>query len=376
MVGPVNVLLCVSVTEEQSQRLRASGPRRDFLELAAAVDGEILYQPPGGPRRRLLRRIAGPHLRQAWIAARHLSNGDAVYADGEHVMAPLALFLFLRRKRRVRMLALGHFVERPWKIATLALATRLVPTGAFAVHSQVQRERVRRWVGRGWALELVPYQVDTEFWCPAGAELQVPPVILGVGAEHRDYRPMVAGLDGEPVRVRIAAGSHWARKATSVGMAANLEVLTEPLPFDALREEYRAAAAVVVPLEDIGNQSGITVMLEAMSMARPLVVTASRGQRECVQGPLVRSDGSVDTAATADRGPAAFGDDVDDRCTGLYVPVDDADAIRQAVRRVVNDSALASELGSAARLAVERHFTIERYVATLRRLLLGSSTNG
>lgn len=376
MVGPVSNLLCVSVTEEQVRRLRASGPRRDFLELAAAVNGEVMYQPAGGPQRRFLRRFAGPHLRQAWAAARRLRSGDAVYADGEHVLAPLAMFLFLRRKRGVRVLALGHFVERPWKLAALAVATRLVPRGAIAVHSQVQRGRLRRWLGRGWSLELVPYQVDTEFWCPGNDEPADPPVILGVGAEHRDYRPMVAGLDREPVTVRIAAGSHWARKATSVGTAANLEVLTEPLPFDALREQYRTCAVVVVPLEDVGNQSGITVMLEAMSMARPLVVTASRGQRECVRGPLVRADGSLDRAATADRGPAAFGDEVDECITGLYVPVGDPESIGQAVRRILNDPALAAQLGAAGRRAVERHFTLERYVATLRSLMLGTAKDG
>jgi glycosyltransferase involved in cell wall biosynthesis len=125
----------------------------------------------------------------------------------------------------------------------------------------------------------------------------------------------------------------------------------------------------VVPLHDVLNQSGITTLLEAMSMGRPVVVTASRGQRESVEGPLIRADGTSDPAATSDRGPAVFGDAVDSRQTGYYSVPGDSASLRAAIQAVLADPATAATIGQAARDSIEAHFTLERYVNELSGLL-------
>jgi glycosyltransferase involved in cell wall biosynthesis len=126
--------------------------------------------------------------------------------------------------------------------------------------------------------------------------------------------------------------------------------------------------AAVVPLADVTNQSGVTVILEAMSMGLPVVVTASRGQRECIVGPLVSAAG-IDCAVTADRGPQAFGDRVEGGSTGLYVAPGDADGLRAAVELLIRDERLRRDLGEAARRASEVHFGIDRYVDEMAELL-------
>jgi glycosyltransferase involved in cell wall biosynthesis len=368
--GVVSVLLCVSLSETQAAKLLKDGPRRDFVELARLTEGTLLYA-AGSRGRGILGRFVGPHVRQAFRAARSLHAGDTCFADGEHIGIPLLFALALQLKRRVRVVMLGHLVDRPWKKFLLRVATRLVPNGSLLLHSTVQREKVHAALAKSWKIELVPYQVDTSYWVGSEAEDDADGFLLAVGSENRDYETLAAAVDGEPVRVRIAAGSHWARRvATSSSTPTNVEYIDTTLPFSELRRAYEGAWAVVVPLEDVTNQSGVTVILEAMSMRRPVIVTATRGQRECVTGPLVTASGGVDYAATSERGPQLFGDPKDPGPTGLYVSVADPAGLKAAVQLLHSDTSMRRRLGEAARDSAEAHFSIERYARALADAVL------
>ena len=370
-----DIELLVSATRAHTVALLHDGPRRDFLELAEASGAIVAYQEARSNHSGFASKFVGPHVRQAWRAARRLNRGATVFADGEHNGLPLVIFAALLGRRPGRVVMLGHLVSRRWKLPLLWVATRLGPRGVLVLHSVEQRRILAPWVGRRWRVVLTPYQVDTDFWTPGHARPDGGlPLILAVGSENRDYATLVRAVDGLPVRVVIAAGSHWAREtAGASALPANVRRLTEPLGFSALRDLYRESACVVVPLHDVPNQSGVTTILEAMSCARPIVVTASRGQQECVEGPLVRADGSLDAAATSARGPKVFGASAGCESTGLYVAPGDSDALRAAIERVLADGPRASLMAAAARRAAVEHFSIERFVETLSALLVPPS---
>lgn len=98
---------------------------------------------------------------------------------------------------------------------------------------------------------------------------------------------------------------------------------------------YAAADVVVVPsrLEPLGN-----VVIEAWAQAKPVVAAASVG-------------------------PAAL---IRDGSSGLLAPVDDARALADALRRVLESRELAGELAAAGRKAYEAEFT---EAAVVRRYL-------
>lgn len=365
----MSTYLAISATEPEAARLLASGPRRDFFELAAATGGELVYG--DGARHRGWRgKIAGPHVRQAWQVAGRVRQGDSVFADGEHVGLPLAAFLAVRRKKPARLVVLGHLVGKPWKLALLALATRLGVRGTLVLHSVAQAERARRWVGRGWRVALVPYQVDTAYWSKAAASPAGRPLVLAVGSENRDYDTLAAALREFDVDVTIAAGSHWARETAGVAsLPANVQHLVEPLGFVELRALYARASVVAVPLHNVANQSGVTTILEAMSMEVPVVVTASEGQRECVAGPLVRADGTLDPATTGDRGPQVIGGAHPGGATGLYALPGNAASLRAAVAHVLAQPDEANARARRARQSAEQSFGFDQYVARLGALL-------
>ena len=369
------MLIGVSASEPETQRLLANGPRRDFLELASSSDGEVVYRAEARRARGRLGRIAGPHVRQAWALARRTQREDVVFVDGEHIGIPLLFFLAMLRRAPRRVVFLGHVLWW-WKRALLWVATRISGRGVLVVHSVHQAQLARSWIGSSWEVRASPYQVDTDFWRPLPERpLEDPSLIVAVGSEYRDYDVLLRAVEGEPVRLLVAAGSHWARFQPRAGaLPDNVEFLTEPLPFAELRELYQRAAAVVVPLQEMPNQAGVTTILEAMSMGLPVVVTATEGQLECIRGPLVSSDGGLDRGATADRGAVRFGVEVvgaepSNEDSGLYVPPGDAAALRAAIAMLIEDPDLARSLGEAGRATAVAHFTVEQYVQRVGSLL-------
>jgi glycosyltransferase involved in cell wall biosynthesis len=144
--------------------------------------------------------------------------------------------------------------------------------------------------------------------------------IVGVGALDAALRE----------RVRSLALEEYVRM---VGARPQSEIL------DWIR---RAAvlAAPCVEAED-GNRDGLpTVLLEAMALGTPCVSTEVTGI------------------------PEALIDDV----TGLAVPQHDAQALAEALARLLDDGALRSRLARQARAHVELHFDVARNVVQLREL--------
>lgn len=366
----------LSLTGASAAAMCAAGPRRDLLEVAAALGANVDYAPSAGSRRGWRQRLLGPHVRQAWRLAARTRNGDSILADGEHTGLPLIFFLALRRRRPLRVVIIGHLVSRPWKRLTLAVATRLGIPGVLVLHSVEQRSRVAPSIGRSWQVALVPYQVDTEFWTGREAAARPErPLVLAVGSEHRDYATLAAAAHGLDADVVIAAGSHWARtRAEIAGSPPNVRYLEETLGFPELRELYRSAQVVVVPLHDVPNQSGVTTILEAMSSGVPVVVSATAGQRECVTGPIVGADGGLDTSGLSDRGPHLFGGIAcPSGWNGLYVRPGDSAGLGQAITSLLHDADLAHSLSTRARATVHETFSLDRFVAAMSGLMAPGS---
>jgi colanic acid/amylovoran biosynthesis glycosyltransferase len=115
------------------------------------------------------------------------------------------------------------------------------------------------------------------------------------------------------------------------------------LPNERVLDLYRRAAVFCLPcvVASTGDRDGLpTSVLEAMALGVPVVTTAVNGL-----GELVRHER-----------------------TGLIVPERDPVALAAALRRVLDDRRLADRLAADGRRLVERSYSLERSVASLRRL--------
>jgi glycosyltransferase involved in cell wall biosynthesis len=184
--------------------------------------------------------------------------------------------------------------------------------------------------------------IDAEFFRPQGDVDDR--AVLAVGKDlARDYGTFLEAVS--PLEVEATLVAH-PRNLAGLELPANARLAPAGLPFTELRDEYARAACVVLPQHSdsfpFGSEGGgLTALLEAMAMGRPIVATER----------------------------AILHDYVDDGIEALLVPPGDPRAMRAAVERVLGDSELARSLGAAARARVERAHTSRAFAARLAPVL-------
>lgn len=207
-------------------------------------------------------------------------------------------------------------------------------------------------VGTGWPRDRVHYLPNFVDERPAPAidraSLATPaeaPVVLALGRLHSDkaFDVLLAAIAELP-RVHLWLAGEGPLEAALKRLADKLGV-TDRVHFLGWRNDVTAllsaADCLACPsrIEPLGN-----VILEAWVNRRPVVAAASKGPRG-----LVRSGE-----------------------TGLLVPLEDAAALTDALRRVLTDKALAADLAGRGRAEYEARFSqaavTGRYVEFLTKV--------
>lgn len=317
-------------------------PRADYTAMAAAFDADLVDVPAAraatGRVGRIVHRVGvGPLL--AWYCFRVRRAYEVIVTDGEQVGLPYALLCRLFGRGRARHMMIAHVmsVTKKWRLVQI---TRLAPlVDRWVVYASSQRDFLIRRLGvDDERIVLSTFMVDTAFFSPDAVDRPQRKMICTAGLERRDYPTLLEAVRGLDVEVVIAAASPWSRRSDSTaGRALPPNVTVTRLDLHDLRDLYAASQVVVVPLEPVDFQAGITTILEGMAMAKPIVVTRTPGQT----------------------------DTVEDGITGAYVPVGDVRALRESMQALLDDPEHARRLGDAGRTWVVRHADIDRYVERL-----------
>ena len=114
--------------------------------------------------------------------------------------------------------------------------------------------------------------------------------------------------------------------------------LVRRLPHTELRYLYATASVVVTATRPNLHASGMTVALEALATARPVVVSDTPGMRDYVSAR-----------------------------TGVLVPPEEPEVLAEALLGMLDDPDRAAELGRQGRIEVERRFTTATMVDALVR---------
>jgi glycosyltransferase involved in cell wall biosynthesis len=321
-------------------------PTMDYHALAAALDttqGAVdlldysALDQETHPLVRLARRWAGRDAALALAGFLRQGRYDALFTNGENIGIPLALLLKLT-PRRAGHVTIGHRLSAGKKrlFFTLLQAHRQIDTIFLYAQSQIDFAEDRLGIPAD-KLRLIAFHADDHFYRP---QADAPPAdadqICSAGLEWRDYPTLLDAVKDMPeLRVRLAAASPWSKHRNETAdrtLPPNVEA--RRYTYDELRDLYAASGFVVVPLYENDFQAGVTTILEAMAMGKAVIATRTTGQTDVI------TEGE----------------------TGLSVPPGDVIGWREAIQRLRSDTALRARLGRNARLWVEQHASLSRWV--------------
>jgi glycosyltransferase involved in cell wall biosynthesis len=365
-------LLIVSADLPNGSVDHPSGLRKDYAVLARRLGATVLDRTWIGRSvpARLIAWAFGVPVAQAWLAFRRRHAYGVIVTDGEHIGIPLALVLKVARAR-IPHVTIGHHPSTPKKRPFFRWLRVHSHITRMALHSRLQYDLAISEMGiPPDRLALVPYQADTDFWRP-GPVPEDGRLICGAGLEHRDYATLFRAVDGLDVQVVIGAASYWSRcRDTANGHDRPPNVDVRAFDYPSLRDLYAHSSLVVVPLEDVDNQSGVTTILEAMAMSKAVIVTHTRGQTDVVEDRRAVTRGSPPRPRPSSMLRIVAGQaGVDIEPNGLYVPPGDADALRRAIVYLLEHPEERSRMGAAGRRAVERLMTVDQFADRLRELV-------
>jgi glycosyltransferase involved in cell wall biosynthesis len=369
----LQVLLVISA--DDASVAHPSGLRKDYRVLAETLGADLVdrshVQRSSIAKR--LARFVGIAPAQAWLAWQKRSAYDVILTDGEHIGIPLALLLKLSRSK-VAHLTIGHRITAAKKRPFFKVLKAHAQISCIVVHSRRQYDLAIRELGiPPERLALIPYQVDVDFWRPESVPEER--LICSAGLEFRDYPTLVQAVDGLDVKLVIGAASHWSRRKDStqdVGLPENVQVAA--FGYQALRRLYARSAIVIVPLDDVDFQAGVTTILEAMAMGKPVIVTHSLGQTDVVEDRRAATRGaqprirpvSLLRAFAVSAGLAL-------EPTGFYVLPRDPQALRRAILHLLDHPVERRKLGQSARRTVESLLTVDQFAARVRQLVVAAA---
>lgn len=343
-----DVLLTVSGTiapDLETQIAAGQRPRADYLELARCFGADLMdyarARQATGAIGRWLERIGGPNLLLAWACFRQQGNYRVLVTDGEQIGLPFAFLCKVAGRKSVQHLMIAHILSVGKKMALLDRFGLHYAIDTFFVYASWQKRFIEeRWQVPPEQVIYTPFMVDSTFFSPRQVTPQPRRMICAVGLEFRDYPTLIEAVRDLDVEVVIAAASPWSKRSDSTQQAAiPANVTVRKFSQYELRQLYADSLFVVMPLYPVNFQAGVTAILEAMAMGKAVVCSRTPGQTDVIE------EGQ----------------------TGLYTPPSDPQALRTQIQRLLNDPALATQLGQAGRQRVEAEMDLAHYTLRLQR---------
>lgn len=319
-------------------------PRTDFFELSQRLNASIIsFNDIDGATRwldKLVKTAFGRSVALALEGFRRRKNYDLVFTPSEAVGMPLALFLKLFGTNKTHLM-IGHRLSPPKKAFLWKLLKLRSHVSTVFVYSSAQKDFVvNDLFTPSQQVVQIPFMADQRFFRPM-PDIAERNQICSVGLEWRDYPTLIEAAKDINCEVKIAAGSLWSKgKNEAEGREVPPNVDVRKYKYPELRKLYAESKIVVIPLYQTDFQAGITSILEAMAMGKPVIVTKTAGQT----------------------------DTIIDRETGLYVSPSDPHDLRQKIQYLLENETERQRIGDNGRRAFLNSFTLDHLVARIGEL--------
>ena len=346
VVLTVSGIIAADIREQIASGKR---PRADYLELARSFNADLVdyaaARTIAGRTGVVLEKLGGPNLVLAFACWRIRKSCKAIVTDGEQVGLPLAALLKLTPGTRPCHLMIVHVISEPKKTVFLDWLGVQSAIDRFITYSRWQQRFIEdRWKLNRDRVLWTPFMVDQDFFEPervtpnSGAH----PQICAVGLERRDYETLLRAVEDLDVRVVIAAASPWSKRTESVAkQAIPSNVTVRKFTQYELRQLYADSCFMVMPLENVKFQAGVTAILECLAMGKAVICSRVPGQTDVV----VEGE------------------------NGRYVPPGDPSTLNKEIRQLLSRPEEAVRLGANGRKLVERQMNLDLYVQRMTGFL-------
>ena len=284
-------------------------------------------------------------------ALRVANAAEVVFSTVDTVGIPLML---LKRAGLLRPPLVYVAVGLPERLAQLRgnparrlYAAALRRTQAIVSYSRREADSLQSWLGRGAPRVLfVPFGVDVNAFRP-DREREPGVDVLSVGADPRRDLDLLTVVASHRPELSFGIVTTADRARSLRGVPANVVIETD-LSLNEVRARLAAARVVALPVRDNTYSGATTVLLQAMAMGKPVVVS--------------RTDA------------IARGYGLEDGVNCRLVEPGDPEAFERIVVETLAGAEAAVSLGLRARETVERCFSWERYTDALWKILSAASS--
>lgn len=235
------------------------------------------------------------------------------------------------------------WIDRPrdLPVAYRRIVARALPrtAGVFTNVGALVPRLVTQWGLPEERVHHVPLGIDIEFFPPQAWPRDAGLVVSAGEDRMRDHNALIDAM--RIARNQVAEAHLEIATSQPLSAAPDLVTVHRRRMNGAMRELYRRSNVVAVALHPTWLGSGLTVVLEALASARPIVVTNNPGIDEYVE----------------------------DGVTGLLVPAEDPRAMAKAICWLLTNPEEARAMGQRGRESVERRWTTDRMASSLAGLI-------
>ena len=289
----------------------------DFFQPPLAKDSELIYlsAPPNSGR------LAAIFSNLGRMAASH----DRFFATAPSLHVVIARYLGIVRNRYILLCwASAHRSPiRRWLFARqLGFARRILVND-----SRTREELIRDWAVPEAKITWLPFGIDADYYIPAEVSRRTHLLVPGDAVRDEEFVIELAraGLGSVLRGIKDAGIRDFFAGRPDAG-AVDVRWLR---PFSEIRTNYQNAKAVIIPVLNDREPSGLTAMLEAMACGRPCIINEGRTTLDYIE----------------------------DGVTGFILKGPRSGWLDQ-VREILADEDRLERVGKAARARVESHHAI------------------
>ena len=288
----------------------------------------------------------GDHLDQQLHVVFSRADYDVVYAACQTNTFLLALLRSLKVFRKPLVALIHHPFSSTLKDSLfLSGHDRLLCLSEKVMEPFVEDPAIHKKMDFiAWGADLPFYDVALQQSLQAAAPIDQLPIIVSAGKTERDHDTLTKAVLNLDCALEIYCSANTAPSLTKLPDRITIHAsqsIHNAVSYQEILTAYRHAFAIAIPLTSTHNLAGLTSLLDAMAMGKPVIMTRNQ---------------HIEL-------------DIEKEGIGFWVEPEDVQGWQQAIASLLAHPEKALEMGNRGRRLCEEKYNLDFFTDTLARTL-------